>query len=132
LSAQAALDRQTKKELFESLKEEKKSKVRSKRLNVLGEEHTEPILFSAENVRHAQAIAAEKEAFKKSERIRIDSKKAAQTEKKQRVEEEKAVKALRAAEKAEKQVQNKKDSVQKKASKVIPVRIKTLVKPSEV
>jgi predicted RNA-binding protein associated with RNAse of E/G family len=45
------------------------------------------------------------------------------------VEAEKAVKALQAAEKVEKQAQNKKESVQKKASKVLPVRLKTLVKP---
>jgi hypothetical protein len=76
------------------LKEEKKSKVRGKKLNVLGKEHTEPIYFFAANVRLAQARFAEKEAFKKSERARIDAKKIAQAKKKTRLEAKKANKAL--------------------------------------
>ena len=75
LSTQAALDRHTKEGLIRALKEEKKSRARKKKLNVLGEEHTKPIYFSAANVRLAQAKMAEKEAFQKSERTRINAKK---------------------------------------------------------
>jgi hypothetical protein len=53
LSTQAELDRHTKEGLIRALKEEKKSRVRGKRLNVLGEEHTKPIYFSIANVRLA-------------------------------------------------------------------------------
>jgi hypothetical protein len=63
----------------------------------LGKEHTKPIYFSAANVRLAQARFAEKEAFKKSERARIDAKKIAQAEKKTRLEAKKVNKALQAA-----------------------------------
>ncbi|KAH9203171.1 hypothetical protein DL95DRAFT_419257 [Leptodontidium sp. 2 PMI_412] len=94
LSTQAALDRHTKEGLIGALKEEKKSRVYGKRLNVLGEEHTKPIYFSAANVRLAQAKLAEKEAFEKSERIRINAKKVIQAENKARREAEKAAKAL--------------------------------------
>ena len=75
LSTQAALDRHTKEGLIGALKEEKKSRARGKKLNVLGEEHTKPIYFSIANVRLAQAKMAEKEAFQKSERTRINAKK---------------------------------------------------------
>jgi hypothetical protein len=47
---QVALDRYIKEGLIKSLKEEKKCKVRGKRLNVLGEEHTQLILFSTLNI----------------------------------------------------------------------------------
>jgi hypothetical protein len=57
------------------LKEEKKSKVRKKKFNVLGKEYTKLIYFSAANVQLAQARFVEKEAFEKSERARIDVKK---------------------------------------------------------
>jgi hypothetical protein len=141
MSTQAALDRHTAKGLIESLQEEKKSRSHGKRLNVLGEEHTQPIWFSADNVRRAQERAAQKEAFEKSERIRIDTKKAAQAEKKARNEAEKAAKALqavvreenidevRAEEKAEKQAQKKKETTQMIASKALPVRNKSPAKP---
>jgi hypothetical protein len=76
------------------LKEEKKSRVRGKKLNVLGKEYTELIYFSAVNVRLAQARFAEKEAFEKSERARIDANKVIRVEKKARIEAEKAKKAL--------------------------------------
>ncbi|PMD34716.1 DDE-domain-containing protein [Hyaloscypha variabilis F] len=140
LAAQAALDRWTTVGLIEALKDEKKSRARGKRLNVLGEEHTGPILFSAENVRRAQERFAEKEAFEKSERIRIDTKKAETAAKKQKAEVENAEKALQAAarednieqvrveEKAEKQAQKKKEAAQIKALKALPVRIKAPTK----
>ena len=70
-------------------------------MNVLGEEHIELILFSSKNVRRAQAIVAEKEAFEKSERIPIDTKKATQAKKRQRTKAEKAAKALQAVVRAE-------------------------------
>jgi len=57
-------------------------------------EHTEPIYFLAANVRLAQARFAEKEAFEKSERARIDANKVVRAEKKARLEAEKANKAL--------------------------------------
>jgi hypothetical protein len=110
----------------------------------LGEEHTKPILFSADNVRRAQELFAEKEAFAKSERIRIDTKKAAQALKKQKNEAEKAEKALQVAvrgenidevrieEKAELQAQKEKEAKQKKVPKALPVRIKTPAKPRKV
>ena len=94
LSTQAALDRHTKEGLIGALKEEQKSRVRGKRLNVLGEEHTKPIYFSAANVRLAQAKLAKKEAFAKSERARINAKKVTQAENKARKDAEKAVEAL--------------------------------------
>jgi hypothetical protein len=97
MSTQAALDRYTKEGLIELLREEKKSRARGKKLNILGEEYTQPILFSTPNVRRVQERAAEKEAFEKSERIRIDTKKATQAENKARKEAEKAAKALQAA-----------------------------------
>ena len=62
--------------MLRALKEEKKSRVRGKKLNVLGEEYTKPIYFSAANVRLAQARLAEKEVFEKSEHVRINAKKA--------------------------------------------------------
>jgi hypothetical protein len=40
MSTQAALDRYIKEGLIKSLKEEKKSRARGKKLNILGEEHT--------------------------------------------------------------------------------------------
>jgi hypothetical protein len=61
----------------------------------LGEEHTKPILFSADAVRRAQELFAEKEAFAKSERVRIDAKKAAQALEKQKEEAEKAEKVYK-------------------------------------
>jgi hypothetical protein len=48
----------------------------------LGEEHIKPILFLAENIRRVQELFAKKEAFAKSERERIDTKKATQALKK--------------------------------------------------
>ena len=140
LAAQAALDRWTTTGLIEALKDEKKSHTRGKRLNVLGEEHTGPILFSVENVRRAQERFAEKEAFEKSERIRIDTKKAEAAAKKQKTEAEKAEKALQAAarkenieevrleEKAKKQAQKKKEAAQTQALTALPVRIKAPAK----
>jgi hypothetical protein len=97
ISIQAVLDRYTKEGLIESLKEEKKSRARGKKLNILGKEYTQPILFSTPNVRRAQECAAKKEAFEKSERIRIDTKKATQAKNKARKETEKVAKALQAA-----------------------------------
>ncbi|PMD61248.1 uncharacterized protein K444DRAFT_525886 [Hyaloscypha bicolor E] len=144
LAVQAALDRHIKEGLLEVLKDEKKSKARGKRLNVLGEEHTKPILFSADNIRRTQELFAKKEAFAKSERIRINTKKAAQALKKQKNEAEKAEKALQVAvrgeninkvrikEKAELQAQKEKEAKQKKVPKALPVRIKTPAKPRKV
>lgn len=141
LSTQAALDRHTKEGLIGALKEEKKSRARGKKLNVLGEEHTKPIYFSAANVRLAQAKMAEKEAFQKSERTRIDAKKVIQVEKKAREEAEKAVKALQAIvrkdnidevrieERAQNKAQKEKEASKSKALKAIPVRTKTPTKP---
>ena len=83
LAVQATLDRHTKEGLLNALKEEKKSNKRGKWLNVLGKEHTKLILFKAEVVRQAQAIVAEKEAFEKAERARIDTNKVASTAKKE-------------------------------------------------
>ena len=112
---------------------EKKCRTQAKRLNVLGEEHTKPILFSSDNVRRAQAIAAEKEEKEKAKRARINSNKAAAALKKQRTEAERAEKCLQAAvrsdnreevmaeEKAEKQAQKKKDTIKNKALKDLPV-----------
>ena len=94
LSTQADLDRHTKEGLIGALNEEKKSRVRGKRLNVLGEEHTKPIYFSTANVRLAQARLTEKQAFEKSERIRIDAKKVTQAENKARKDAKKVAKAL--------------------------------------
>jgi DDE superfamily endonuclease len=141
LSTQVALDQHTKEGLIGALKEEKKSRARGKRLNVLGEEHTKPIYFSAANVRLAQAKMAEKEAFEKSERARIDAKKVVQAENKARKDAEKAAKALQAAvredniaevkieEKAQKKAQKEKEALQSKALKAIPIRTKTPTKP---
>jgi DDE superfamily endonuclease len=141
MATQSALDRHTTKGLIKTFQEEKKGRAHGKKLNILGEEHTQPIWFSADNVRRAQERAAEKEAFEKSERIRIDTKKAAQAEKKARTEAEKAAKALQAAvreenidevraeEKAEKQAQKKKDTVKMTASKALLVRNKSPTKP---
>lgn len=143
LATQAALDRHAKDGLIEALKDEKKSRARGKRLNVLGEDHTKPILFSADAVRRAQELLAKKEAFAKAERERIDTKKAAQALKKQKEEAEKAAKALQAAvreenidevrieEKAQLQAQKKKEAGQKKVAKALPVRIKTPAKPKK-
>jgi hypothetical protein len=47
---QAALDRHTTAGLIKALKDKKKNGVRGKQLNILGEKHTKPILFSAENI----------------------------------------------------------------------------------
>ena len=94
LSTQASLDQHTKEGLLRALKEEKRGRVYGKRLNVLGEEYTKPIYFSVANIQLAQARLAEKEAFEKSERVRIDAKKATQAENKVRREAEKAEKAL--------------------------------------
>jgi hypothetical protein len=94
LSIQAELDRFVKEGLIGALKEEKKSRVRGKKLNVLRKEYIKLIYFSAANVRLIQARFIEKEAFEKSERARIDAKKIAQAEKKIRLEVEKANKAL--------------------------------------
>jgi len=141
LSTQAELDRFVKEGLIGALKEEKKNRVRGKKLNVLGKEHTEPIYFSAANVRLAQARFAKKEAFEKSERARIDANKVARAEKKARIEAEKADKALQAAvrgdnieevrieEKSQKQAQKKKEAPKSEALKSLPVRNKNLAKP---
>ena len=97
LVAQAALDRHTKEGLLDALKEEKKCRTRGKRLNVLGEEYTKPILFTASQVRRAQEIAAQKEEEERAERARIDGNKATATLKKQQTVAAKAEKALQAA-----------------------------------
>jgi hypothetical protein len=127
--------------LIGALKEEKKSRVYRKRLNVLGEEHTKPIYFSAANVRLAQARLAEKEAFKKSERIWIDARKATQAENKAKRDAKKAEKALQAAvragdinkvrieERAQNKAQKEKEAPKSKASKAVSVRTKTPTKP---
>jgi len=140
LAAQAALDQHTKEGLINALKTEKKCHNRGKRLNVLGEEHNGPILFSTANVMRAQAVAAEKEEKEKQERARIDANKAATALKKQRIEAEKAQKALQAAvrsdnqaeveaeEKAEKQAQKKKEVSVKKALKDPLVKTKAPIK----
>jgi hypothetical protein len=140
LSIQADLDRHTKEGLIGALKEEKKSRVRGKRLNVLGED-TKPIYFSTANVRLAQARLAKKEAFEKSERARIDAKKVTQAESKARKDAEKVAKALQAAvrednidevrveEKAQKEAQKQKEAPKSKALKSLPVRTKTPAKP---
>ena len=107
----------------------------------MGEEHIKPILFSAENVRRVQELFTEKEAFAKSERERIDAKKATQALKRQKENTEKAANALQAAtragnidevrieEKAQLQAQKKKKAGEKKVSKALPVRTKTPAKP---
>jgi hypothetical protein len=94
LATQAALYRHANEGLIEALKDEKKSRVRGKRLNVLREEHTKPILFSADAVQRAQELLAKKEAFAKAERERIDTENAVQALTKQKEEAEKAAKAL--------------------------------------
>jgi len=141
LSAQAALDQYTKDGLIESLKLEKNCRNRGKRLNVLGQENNGPILFSADNVRLAQAIATEKEEKEKAERIRIDTNKAAAALKKAQKDALQAEKDLQAAtrkgnleevqaeEKAEKQAQNKKEAAAKKPPKVPLVAKKSPTKP---
>ena len=141
LSTQAELDRFVKEGLIGTLKKEKKNRIRGKKLNVLGKEYTEPIYFSAANVRLAQARFAKKEAFEKSERARIDANKVARAEKKARIEAEKADKALQAAvrgdniekvrieEKSQKQAQKKKEVPKSEALKSLPVRNKNLAKP---
>ncbi|PMD30980.1 hypothetical protein L207DRAFT_519662 [Hyaloscypha variabilis F] len=83
--------------VLNALKDEKKSRARGKRLNVLGEEHIGPILFLAENVRRAQERFTKKEVFEKLERIRIDTKKAEIAAKKQKAKVKNAEKALQAA-----------------------------------
>ena len=88
LAIQAALDKHTKEGLLESLKIEKKSNKRGKRLNVLGKENSSPILFGADVVREAQAVAAVKEEKEKAERARIDGNKAASAIKKAKIEVE--------------------------------------------
>src|SRR6202035_5360993 len=97
LAAQVALDQQTKDGLVNALKTEKKCHNWGKRLNVLGEEHNKPILFSTTNVKRAQAIATEKDEKEKRERARIDANKATTALKKQKTEAAKAQKALQAA-----------------------------------
>jgi hypothetical protein len=141
LSVRADLDRHTKEGLIGALKEEKKRRVRGKRLNVLGEEHTKPIYFSTANVRLAQARLAKKEAFEKSGRARIDAKKVIQAESKARKDAEKVAKALQAAvrednidevrveENAQKEAQKQKEAPKSKALKSLPVRTKTPAKP---
>jgi hypothetical protein len=47
---QAILNKHITTGLIKALKDEKKNGVRGKRLNILGEEHTKPILFLAENI----------------------------------------------------------------------------------
>jgi hypothetical protein len=47
---QAKLDCYTKEGLIGALKEEKKCRVCGKKLTVLGEEHMQPIYFSAANI----------------------------------------------------------------------------------
>jgi len=79
---QAKLDCYTKEGLIGALKEEKKYRVYKKKLNLLGEEHMQPIYFSAANIWLAQARLAKKEAFEQSEQTRINAKKVAQAEKK--------------------------------------------------
>ena len=123
------------------MKEEKRGRVYGKRLNVLGEEYTKPIYFSVANVRLAQARLAEKEAFEKSERIRIDAKKATQAENKVRRDTEKAEKALQAAvrkgnidevrveEAAQNKAQKEKEAPKSKALKAVSVQTKTPTKP---
>jgi len=141
LATQAALDRHTKEGLLESLKIEKKNNRRGKRLNVLGKENNGPILFSAEVVREAQAIAEAKEQKEKAERARIDGKKVAFAIKKAQKEAERQEKALQAAtregnraevvaeEKAEKQAQKKKKASVSKASKDLLAKAKSPAKP---
>jgi hypothetical protein len=100
-----------------------------------------PILFSADNIRRVQELFTEKEAFAKSERERINAKKAAQALKKQKENAEKAANTLQAVaragnidevrieEKAQLQAQKKNEARQKKVLKALPVRIKTPAKP---
>ncbi|PMD36941.1 hypothetical protein L207DRAFT_515411, partial [Hyaloscypha variabilis F] len=118
LATQATLDQWTTIGLIEALKDEKKSRARGKRLNILGEEHTGPILFSVENVQRAQERFTKKEAFEKLERIRIDTKKAEIAAKKQKAKVENAEKALQAV----------KEAAQTKALKALLVRIKAPIK----
>ena len=144
LAAQAALDQKTKEGLINALKMEKKCYTRGKRLNVLGEEYNGPILFDTATVLRARAVQAEKEEKEKQERARIDVNKAEAALKKQRKKEQAADKALQvatrkanrvkvaAAEKAEKQVQKKKEATQKVTRKVplpkkkLPLKDKTI------
>jgi hypothetical protein len=97
LAAQHSVDEHTKKGLIESLKREKKSHNRGKRLNLLGEEDTGPQLFSTPRVRAAQDFQAAKKAEEEKERARIASKKAASAVKKAREEAAKADRALQLA-----------------------------------
>lgn len=125
------------------MKDEKKSRVRRKRLNVLGEEHTKLILFLVDAIRRAQELLTKKEAFAKAKQERINTKKVAQAVKKQKDKAKKAAKALQAVvreenidkvrieEKAQLEVQKKKEAGQKKVAKALPVRIKTPAKPKK-
>jgi hypothetical protein len=135
------LDKHTKEGLIESLKIEKKSHNRGKRLNLLGEEDNGPQLFAAERVRAAQAFQKEKEDEAKAKRARIDANKASTALKKAKDNAAKAEKALQAAtreankaevdadEKAEKQARKKKDLMASKASKDPLAKAKSPAKP---
>ena len=108
---------------------------------MLGKENNDPILFSSEVVREAQAVAAAKEEQEKAERARIDGNEAAAAIKKARKEAAKAEKTLQAAtwkesraeakaeEKAEMQAQKRKEAPISKALKDLSAKAKTPAKP---
>ena len=129
LSAQVSLDQHTKDGLIEALKTEKKCRNRGKRLNVLGKEHDSAILFHSSNVKLAGDVAAQKVELQKQEKARIEANKVAAAIRKQEIEAKRAEKALQAVmrrdnrgeieaeERAVKQAQKKKETVQKKVPK---------------
>ena len=61
LSAQHAIDRHIEQGLLESIKDEKKRRRRGKRLNLVGEENSEPQFFSPARVQAAREFQESKE-----------------------------------------------------------------------
>ena len=62
LAAQHEIDQHLQKDLFETLKTEKKRRQRGKRLNLVGEEDNDAQIFPPSKVRAALEYAAAKEA----------------------------------------------------------------------
>ena len=97
LAAQHSIDEHEKRGLRQALQLEKKKRQRGKRLNLVGEEDSGPQFFSPGRVQKAKAVQAAREAEEQQKRDDIANRKAQAAAKKERMEAEKAVRALQKA-----------------------------------
>ena len=97
LAAQHSIDQHVVKGLVTALKDEKKRRIRNKRLNLLGEEDSGPQFFNPARIQAARDYQATKEQEEQQRQQDIIDRKTLAATKRQQKEDEKAQRAIIAA-----------------------------------